>query len=360
MTSLDASPEMVAAVRTSMALPVMLLAIPAGVLADRIDRRRLLLATQCLLLVTAVSLAVLTATESINSWGLLVLTFMIGLGLVVHVPTWQASVPELVPRSQLPQAVALGSISFNLARAVGPALGGTMIAASGAWSAFALNAASFAGVICVLLRWRRDRTESTRGLSFSLSLVQGLRYVFRTIVMRHVMVGVVMFVLPASSLWSLLPLVARESLLLDSRGFGLLVTSVGFGAVIAAAILPRLRSQLGVDWAVSIAMWVFAGGLMLLSQTESVFFAIVACIVMGVGWMISLTTLNTMAQITLPRRLRARGMGCYLTAMAFSMSSGSILWGRLAGATSLTVALSAAAVLLAVTATARLRFSLKS
>ena len=173
MSSLDSSPEMVSAVRTAMALPIMFLAIPTGVLADRLDRRQLLIVTQLLLLATASTISVMTYVGSITSWMLLALTFVMGIGWVMHVPTWQASIPELVPRKQLPRAVALGSVSFNLARAVGPAVGGFLIASLGTWVAFAINALSFAAVLVVLIVWRRERRESNRGLSFRLSLLSG-------------------------------------------------------------------------------------------------------------------------------------------------------------------------------------------
>ena len=212
MTDLDASPEMVSAVRTAMAIPIVLLAIPAGVLADRFDRRQLLIMTQLLLFGTACTLGLLTFRGVITSWMLLALTSVMGIGWVFHVPTWQASIPELVPRKQLARAVALGSVSFNLARAVGPALGGFIIAALGTWIAFAINAASFAAVLVVLVFWRRERTESSRGLSFWLSLVQGVRYVTGKTSIRHALLGVGLFVIPASAFWALLPLVARQRL----------------------------------------------------------------------------------------------------------------------------------------------------
>lgn len=350
MTSLDSSPEMVSAVRTAMAIPIVLLAVPAGVLADRIDRRRLLLITQLGLFVTTAVLGMLTLADVITPWMLLGLTFVIGLGMVLHVPTWQASVPELVPRAQLSRAVALGSISFNLARAVGPATGGLLIAVLGVWSAFSVNAISFVGVICVLLAWRRDRTESSRGLSFGRSLAKGVRYVALKKTMRHVLAGVVLFVLPASALWSLLPLIARRHLGWEADGFGFLVGTIGAGAVTAAWLLPRVQRVLGPDGIVAGAMTLFALGLAVLSQSTLTPVAILATLAMGGGWMMTLTTLNATAQVTLPRQLRARGMGCYLTAMAVSMSLGSLVWGRVAGATELRAAMVIAAGTLVLTA----------
>ena len=360
MTNLDSSPEMVAAVRTAMSLPIVLLAIPAGVLADRVDRRRLLLMTQWLMLSTTATLATLTATGFMTPWMLLSLSFVMGLGLVVHVPTWQAAVPELVPKHQIAKAVALGSISFNLARAAGPAIGGILIASVGVWIAFAVNAMSFAGVIAVLMCWRREQVESTRGLSFRVSLYQGLRFVGRSPAIRNAMIGVVLFVFPASVFWSLLPLYARSELGWKADGFGLLVAMVGLGAVLAASILPRMRRRFGSDATVAIAMMIFAAGLLTIAHSRIASVILAATVVMGSGWMMTLTTLNATAQVTLPRRMRARGMGCYLTALSLSMSLGSFAWGQLASVVGIAGAQSIAAVTLVVTAAISLCFRLGS
>ena len=350
MTELDASPQMVSAVRTAMATPIVLLAIPAGVLADRVDRRHLLLFTQVLMLTTTATLAVLTASGVMTSWLLLALTFVIGLGLTLHVPTWQASIPELVPRAQLSRAIALGSVNFNLARAVGPAIAGALIAITGAWIAFTFNALSFAGVIIALLMWKRDRSESTRGLSFGLSLYQGLRYVYRNIEMRHVLIRIALFIVPASALWGLLPLVAKERLDWGANGFGILVTTVGVGAVVAARYLPNIQRRLGSDWTVASAMTLFALGLALMASSTQRWVVVVATLVMGCGWMLTLTTLNTAAQVTLASRMRARGMSCYLTVLALSMSTGSFLWGSIAESIGIGGAQKIAAVTVLVTA----------
>ncbi len=356
MTSLDSSPEMVSFVRTSMAMPIVFLAIPAGVLADRVDRRRLLLGTQLILFATTATLGALTFAEVITPWTLLALTFVVGLGMVLHVPTWQASMPELVPRQQLPRAVALGSISFNLARALGPATGGFLIATFGVWSAFAANAVSFLGVILVLVRWKRSGSESSRGQSFRRSLSQGLWYVLQKKTMRHVLIGVGLFVVPGSALWALVPLLTREQLRWGPDGFGVLVGTIGIGAVVAAWNLPRVQRALGSDGTVASAMLLYAIGMTVISRSTHAGLVIMATLAMGAGWMMTLTTLNATAQVTLPRQLRARGMGCYLTVMALSMASGSLLWGRIAGLTDLPTALTAAAGTMVLAAAVSLRF----
>lgn len=360
MTELNGTPEMVSAVRTAMSLPIVLLAIPAGVMADRFDRRRILILTQLMMFTTTSALAALTFSGAINSWGLLAFTFVIGFGMVIHIPTWQASVPELVPRSQIPQAVALGSISFNLARSVGPAIGGVLIALFGTWIAFTVNALSFAVVVLALVMWKRETTESSRGLSFYASTLLGMRYASRNVRMRNVLIGVGLFIFPGSAFWSLLPLVVRSRLGWEADGYGILVTCVGVGALLGSTMMHRLRSRLGIDRTIAFTMIIFALGLATMSQTSTASVAIVASIVMGFGWMITLTTLNSTAQVTLPRRMRARGMGCYLTSMAISMALGSLAWGHLGGAIGVGAAQAVGAILVVVSAMISLRLKLES
>jgi MFS family permease len=341
-----------------MATPIVLLAIPAGVLADRIDRRKLLILTQLVMFATTATLATMTYAEVVTAWMLLLLTVVMGMALVLHVPTWQASIPELVPRREMSRAVALGSVSFNLARAIGPAVGGLLIATIGNWTPFAVNALSFGGVIAVLACWKRESKESSRGLSFGMSLYQGVRYVAKTRSMRHVMFGVGLFIVPGSALWALLPLVAKQRLNWDADGFGLLVACVGGGALLASQVLPRLQLRFGSDRTVAGAMLVFSLGMFVMSQSKVGWLVATATIVMGAGWMTTLTTLNATAQVTLPSRMRARGMSCYLTAMALSMSAGSFIWGQVAGWTSLPTAQSIAAATLVMTTAISLRFPL--
>ena len=335
MTSLDPDPQMVSAVRIAISAPMIFLAIPAGVIADRVDRRQLLIVMQLMLLSMASLLSVLTFNGLITSWSLLGLTFAIGLGLVMHVLTWQATIPVLVPAKQISRAIALGSISFNLARAAGPALGGVLIAMAGPWAAFAVNALSFAGVLVVLLLWKREKTESSGGQSYHAALKEGFLYVIRERTMRNVLVGLFFFMLPATALWSLLPLVARQQLGWDAEGYGLLVTSIGVGAVFAARVLHSLHRRYLLDRTLAGAMISFAIGLFILGNSEgdTLFhdlIALVACLVMGAAWMICLTTLNATAQMTLSNHIRARGMGAYMTTMALSMVVGSLIWGQVA------------------------------
>jgi MFS family permease len=352
MTLLDDSPVMVSAVRTAMALPLLCLALPAGVLADRVDRRRLLIATQCWMLSVAALLATLTCLGLVTPVVLLALTSAMGLGMVLHAPTWQASVPELVPREQLSSAIALGSISFNLARAVGPALGGLLIAWLGAWSPFAVNAGSFAGVIGVLLCWRREESESSHGKSFLSSLREGVGFAYGNRDMRYVLLRVLLYVIPASALWALLPLVAQLLLGWEAVGYGMLVGGIGLGAVLAAGVMPQLRYRFGAGWTLVIAHFCMASSLVAIGANWGGMVTLVVMLLSGGGWMMALTTMNSSAQMLLPRQLRARGMACYLMAFAAAMSGGALVWGRVARRFDVSTALMIAAACLVITAIA--------
>jgi MFS family permease len=350
MTELDPSPLMVSSVRAAMALPILLLALPAGAIADRVDRRRLLIGTQLWLLITAVSLATLTYCGLVTPTILLLLTAAAGLGMVMHAPSWQASIPELVPREQLTSAIALGSISFNLARALGPAVGGVLVAWFGSWSAFAVNAGSFAGVIGVLLLWKRTETESSGGRTFVRSIGDGVSFVVKDTTMRRVLIRVVLFVVPAGGLWALLPLVAHDTLDWGPRGYGLLVGGIGLGAVLAAGLMPGLRRRVGLGGVLLVAHLMVAVALVSFSYQPQAVISVLLTLFAGAGWMMTMTSLNSSAQMVLPRAVRARGMACYLTAFAAAMSGGSLLWGSIARQYSLEMAMFVAAIVMSISA----------
>lgn len=331
MTSLDSSPEMVSSVRVAMTIPMVLMAIPAGLIADAVDRRKLLMATQWFLFACATTLSILTYTQHITAWSLLLLTFLTGIAMVMHILTWQSTIPELIPKSQLSRAVALGSISFNLARSVGPALGGVLIAMAGVWIAFAVNACSFAGVLLVLMFWKRPPQTTTAGQSVGHSVREGLQFVWTSRSMRHTLIRLGLFMIPAAALWSLLPLIARQRLMWDERGYGFLVTNIGMGAVFAVWFLHWIQRKLGFNRTIGYAGVIFAVALGLVGMTTNGI--LVSCLILVVGgaWMTTLTTFNSEVQLTLPGELRGRGMSCYYAVMAASMAIGSLLWGQVAG-----------------------------
>ncbi|TWT50783.1 enterobactin exporter EntS [Rubripirellula amarantea] len=355
MTQLDSSPEMVAAVRVSMAIPMMLMAIPAGVIADRIDRRKLIIVTQLFLFSTASTLAMLTYSGAVTAWLLLSLTFLTGMGMVLHVLTWQSAIPELVSRAQLSRAVALGSISFNLARSIGPAIGGVMIAMAGTWVTFAANAFSFAGVLAVAVRWNREGAVAPQQVSVKSSLTEAVAHLRATESLKHSLVRLAMFMIPASAMWSLLPLLSRQQLLWAERGYGFLVTTLGLGAVVGATIIHSLHRRFGMDRTIRFAMGLFAIALLILAHTTNGLAASTVTFVLGGAWMMTLTTLNSTTQLSLSNALRARGMSFYYATMAGSMSTGAFVWGQTAGTFGLVHTLSVASILLMIlTITSRL------
>ena len=313
MGTLGGSPAQVALVQSAVTLPVFLTALPAGAIADIVDRRRLLLFTQTWMLLSAGALSVLTAADAITPTLLLALVFSLGLGVAINLPAWQAIQPELVPRREFPQAVALGSASINVGRAIGPAIGGVLVAAAGSEAVFALNAVSFLGIVVVLFTWRRERSEVDMPSERLLGAIRaGLRYTRNSPALRAVLVRSATFMIAASAFMALLPVVARDELSMSAAGFGLLLTCFGGGALIATATLPRLRERMDVDRLVVGAMLVVAAAALSLALAEFVVTAVLASLAGGVAWVICLSSFNIAAQRALPAWVRARGMGFYL------------------------------------------------
>ncbi len=266
MTSLTPSPLLVALMQTATSLPIFLVGLPAGTLADLVDRRKLLLVTVAWMLLVALGLGALTLAGLVTAWTLLALTFLLGLGAALNAPAWQAIIPELVDREELPAAVALQAMGFNVARAVGPAIGGLVVAAAGPAAVFLLNAASFLGVLVVLARWRRAPMSSDLPPEDMLgATAAGLRYVRNAPALQAVLVRIGVFMLGASALWALLPVVARYDLGLGASGYGIILGSLGFGAVGGALLLPRLRRVLPIDRLTALATLVFAGATLALA-----------------------------------------------------------------------------------------------
>jgi MFS family permease len=331
MTTLAPSPWMVALMQTAENAPLFLLALPAGALADIIDRRRLLIYTQGWMLLSAVSLAVLTLMGLTTPWVLLVLIFCLGLGSALNAPAWQAIIPELVPRSELPAAVSLNSVAFNIARAVGPALGGLVVAAAGSWAVFLLNSLSFVGVIIVLYRWRREDVESIAPTERILGAMRaGLRYVRHDPALQAVLVRTGVYVSCASALWALIPLVARKQLGLGAGAYGVLLGGLGAGAILAAFILPALRRRFSVNALVIAGTIVFAGTTASLATIRSFSLLCLAMICGGVAWMTLMSSLNVIVQTIVPSWVRARVLATYMLVFFGSMAVGSAAWGAIA------------------------------
>jgi MFS family permease len=344
MTSLAPSPWMVALMQTAENAPLFFLALPAGALADIIDRRRLLIYTQIWMLVAAVSLAVLTLLGLTTPWVLLILIFALGLGAALNAPAWQAIIPELVPRSELPAAVSLNSVAFNIARAVGPALGGILVAAVGSWAVFLLNSLSFVGVIIVLSRWKREPVESVAPTERILGAMRaGVRYVRHEPELRAVFVRTGVYVSCASALWAMMPLVARKQLGLGAFGYGVLLGGLGAGAIVAAFILPAMRRAASVNVLVIAGTVVFSGAIAVLATVHIFPLLCLAMVAAGIAWMSLMSSFNVIVQTIVPGWVRARVLAIYMLVFFGGMAIGSAIWGVVATHIGLSQALLCAA-----------------
>lgn len=356
MTMLTMSPLMVGLVQAAVALPVFLVILPAGALADMVDRRRLLLVAQWWMVLAAGALGVLTLLHAVGPWTLLGFTFLLGLGAVMNDPAWQAITPELVPQEKHAAAVALNSAGFNVARAVGPALGGMVIAVAGSGVAFLLNALSFLGVIAVLYRWKRPPSEHIVTEPLWDAIWTGIRYVRGSAVVRSVLIRTGAFSVAAISIFALLPILARP---FGARGYGLLLGCFGVGALAGATVLPRLRRNLSVDGLVAGAIMVYAGMAFAAGRVHEFGTMCVVLGIAGAAWIGILACLNTAAQTMSPSWVRARSLSMYLLVLQGGMAVGSTLWGALASRLGLpnTMACSAAALLVGLLTIRRHRLS---
>lgn len=345
MTTITTSPVMVALVRTASALPIFLFALPAGALADILDRRRLLLFTQSLLLVAAALLAALTFAGVTTPVILLALTFLLGMGNALNGPAWQAIVADLVPRTEIAPAIALNSAAINLARSVGPAIGGLLIAATGPAATFALNAASFCGVIYVLYGWRREPVPSVLPAERVLGAMRtGLRYVRHSPAVLAVLARSASFTVFAAAMLALLPALARFELGRGPTGYGILLGFFGAGAVLATTLLPRARTKLSAERVVAIAVLVFAAALLVLAWARTVALVDIAVFVAGGCWLTLLSTYNASIQAVVPGWVRGRAMSISILVFFGSMALGAAVWGYVAATFSLTIAFAAAGI----------------
>ena len=360
MTQLTVSPLMVGLVQAASTLPVFLVILPAGALADMVDRRRFLLITQAWMVAAAGMLGVFTLLGFITPWILLLFTFILGLGAVMNDPAWQALTPDIVcPENHAP-AVALNSVGFNVARAVGPALGGLVIAATSSGVAFLLNAASFFGVIFFLYRWKRPSFERAETGRMMESMRAGFRFLRSDSLVQCVLIRTGAFSLAASSLLALLPLIARQ-FHHGATGYGLLLGSFGLGALAGAAVLPHLRTRLSVDGVVAAAIVVFAFMTFAAGMVHAFPLLALVLFASGIAWIAILACLNVAAQTMSPPWMRARALSMYLLVLQGGMALGSAAWGGLATKVGIpaTMLCSAVALILGLVTVRRYRLTVK-
>lgn len=346
MTSLTGSPMWVSLVQVALSLPVLLIALPAGALADIMDRRKFLLFTQTSMVGASVILGVLTITGTCTPTLLLIFTFLLGTGAVMNDPAWQALTPDLVPVSKLPAAVALNSAGFNIARAVGPALGGLVIAAAGSGVAFLLNGLSFFGVILFLYRWNPQSQPAAQHShqappTVRSAVMLGIRYAGQESRIRAVLVRTAAFSLFASSFWALLPLIASK---FGAQGYGTMLAFFGLGALAGALLLVRARRSFSYDGVAVAATVVFAAALCGLVRATTLTGSSIFAAAAGLAWISILATLNLVAQTSCPPWVRARVLSMYVLVLQGGLALGSVLWGAVASHVGVKSSLTAAAV----------------
>lgn len=346
MLSLSASERMVALVQASVTLPILLLSLLAGAIADNLDRRRVMLFAQSMMLIVSIALAGFSWAGWLTPSTLLVFTFLIGCGTALNGPAWQASVGDMVARPALPSAIALNSMGFNIARSLGPAIGGAIVAAAGAAAAFLVNALSYVGLIVVLARWRPNRPPRLLPPErIDLAMAAGVRYVAMSPDIRRVLFRALLFGVSASAVPALMPVVARDLVKGGPLTYGLLLGAFGVGAVAGAAMVRRLRARFATEQVVRLASAAFAIGAATTGVSPSLFSTLPALFLAGAGWVVALSTFNVTVQLAAPRWVVARALALYQMFAFGGMAAGSWLFGTLAEQQGLAPALVAAAML---------------
>jgi MFS family permease len=333
MTSLDPDPLIVSFVQVATTLPIFLLALPAGALADVVDRRRFLIAIEIATTAVSALFAAFVWLDVVTPLTLLLFTFLIGTGGALTAPAWQAIVPQLVPRRDLAPAVAANSVGFNISRAIGPALGGAIIAGFGIAAPFWLDAISNLGVIGALWWWRSPlkRGPSLPAERFGNAIIAGIRYARHNRHLRATLVRALGFFLFGSAYWALLPLVARSQIAGGPELYGILLGAIGAGAVGGAFVLPWLKAMLGADRLVMAGTLGTAAALVLFAVARDTVTGLTASLIAGVSWIGVLASLNVSAQVALPEWVRGRGLALYMTVFFGALTLGSAVWGKVAG-----------------------------
>ena len=357
MTTLDADPLMVSLVQVAASLPMFLFAVPAGALADIVDQRRLLLGLEIAITLLSAAFAAMVSLGLVTPVSLLVFTFLIQTVAALSAPAWQSIVPQLVPRQDLPAAVAVNSVGINISRALGPGLGGVLTAAAGIAAPLWVNAVSNVATIGGLLWWRSPQRSGSRlpAERFASAIRTGLRHGRNNPHLRATLIRAVGFFLFASAYWALLPLVASERIAGGPEIYGLLLGAIGAAAIAGAFALPRLKKKLGADRLVAAGTLGTAVSLCLYGAAREPYSALAASLIAGASWIAVLSSLNVSAQFALPEWVRGRGLALYVTFFFGAMTFGSALWGQVARSGGLPLAhfIAAAGALLAIPLTWR-------
>lgn len=331
MTSITTSSDMVALVQASTALPIMLFSLACGAIADSFDRRKVMLVAQSFMLIVSVLLTIFAYKGLITPWLLLSFTFLIGCGTALNNPSWQASVGDMVPREDLPAAVALNSMGFNLTRSVGPAIGGIIVAAAGAAAAFAVNAASYIALLTVLARWKPNLPASKLPReTLGAAMGAGIRYVAMSPNIGKVLLRSSTFGFTSGSILALLPLVARDLVQGGPLTFGIMLGAFGLGAVGGALISGRLRQMLSSEVMVRCAFVGFAICALTAALSSYAWLTASGLLIGGACWVLALSHFNVTVQMSTPRWVVGRALSIYQMATFGGIALGSWIWGVVA------------------------------
>lgn len=347
MTELTPSHQLVALVQASATVPIMLFGVFAGAIADNYDRRTVMLAAQVGMLLVSSVLAALTYAGLISPVLLLAFTLTVGIGTALNSPAWQASVRQQVDQAELPQAIALNSISFNIARSIGPALGGVLISLWDVSFAFAINAVSYIGLIVVLLWWRPEARQIERRPILPAVGV-GLRYCATNGALRRILVRGFALGFSLAAYQALLPTVVSDHLEGDEFDFGMMLGLFGIGSIVAAPFIAAIRRRLGLEGILALGAGMFAFSMSLIAEIHTVTYALPAAFLSGMAWVLILTTINTAVQMRSPDAILGRCLSIYQAITFGGMAIGSWVFGALADWKSLPFALHAGSVVLAV------------
>jgi MFS family permease len=349
---------LVALVSTASAVPFLVLGLPAGVIGEFLNRRRVLIAVQAFQVVIGAALVVLTSVGAMTPALLLTLTFLIGAGDVLQLPAYQALVPEIVPRSLIANSASLSSIGVNIARALGPALAGLAISTFGISFVFGLNVVTNAFFLLMLLRWRDYAAPEHQAEPFLDATRAGLRYVFNSGVVRNLFLRLALFIVPANALWALLPLIAHARLHLGSDGYGFLLAALGAGSIVGAFLLPRTRTRFSFNTTTAVGATIFGAATLAATLSPSLPLTLGILFLAGVAWIDVVASFSAAVQIFLPTWVRSRGLSVYQIVFFGGAAIGSALAGGIAQGVGITIVDIAAGVALILLAGAQFVWTL--
>lgn len=361
VTTLTTSALLVALMQTATSLPAFLLSMPAGAMADLIDRRKLLLCTQGFMAIVATILGIMTLMSGISALGVLGFTFLLGMGSALNAPIWQAVTTELVPRPVLPSAITLNGVSNNIARAIGPAIGGVIIAYYSSGWVFILNGISFLGTWAVVYFWKREATVTNGPAeNFMGALRAGLRYVQYSPAIYGVLVRTFAFSFGAAAMWALMSVVIARKLHLSSGHYGVMLSWLGAGAITGAFLMGRAGSRLNFNQRVLLGVLTLAGTNMALALIDQVLILYAVMFLSGIAWLIVMTSFSTTVQLSVPKWVQARVISIYMLVFQAGLSVGSLVWGELVDHASLKISLLAAAAWMLASSLLAIPFPMRS